>query len=61
MKVFTVHILLTLCITLLMLLGWNFTMNKLQEDIVFFSSLVVIFIYLNYLSCLKAEEKNPVK
>lgn len=61
MKVFTVHILLTLCITLLMLLGWNFTMNKLQEDIVFFSSLVVIFIYLNYLSCLKAEEKKPVK
>jgi len=46
---------------MLMLLAWDFTMNNLQEDIVFFSSLVVIFIYLNYLSCLKTEENKPIK
>ncbi|QBJ62757.1 hypothetical protein CWB81_15215 [Pseudoalteromonas sp. S1688] len=61
MKTFTAHILLTFCMTMLMLLAWNFTMNNLQEDIVFFSSLVVIFIYLNYLSCLKTEENKPIK
>ncbi|TMP73393.1 hypothetical protein CWB76_00105 [Pseudoalteromonas sp. S1609] len=61
MKIFTAHILLTFCMTMLMLLAWNFTMNNLQEDIVFFSSLVVIFIYLNYLSCLKTEENKPIK
>ncbi|MAY58518.1 MAG: hypothetical protein CMK69_05950 [Pseudoalteromonas sp.] len=61
MKTFTAHILLTFCMTMLMLLAWDFTMNNLQEDIVFFSSLVVIFIYLNYLSCLKTEENKPIK
>ncbi len=61
MKTFTAHILLTFCMTMLMLLAWDVTMNNLQEDIVFFSSLVVIFIYLNYLSCLKTEENKPIK